>query len=147
MRIVLDTNVFVAGFVALAGDEESVDAAVLRRLLLKREVLLLSAPLEEQLMRVVLRVKDKDFAGLVRYLLWSDFRAEFVPLENEEIRKRFEQGVPRKDLDIFLTALLGKADVLVSNDADFLNKASEARQSFRCVRPDGFLKEVQGKTG
>lgn len=146
MRIVLDTNVFVVGFVDLAQKNNSPETIILKELLKKEIVLLLSSSLESQITNVILRVKDKNFAGLIRHLLWTDFFIEFIDLDNARTETTFfKDKIPRKDLDIFLTAVIGSADYLVSNDTVFLRKASQCQNNLLCVTPAEFVARILRK--
>lgn len=139
MKIVLDTNVFVIGFLSLAAGEDCAESRILKDLLEKEKTLLLSIALEEQILRVILRVKDKDFAGLVRHMLWSDYCIEFVDISEKKFPVQWKEIIPRKDLSIFLTAYFGKADIFVTNDIDFLQKAKSCKPTFLCLRPNEFV--------
>ncbi len=139
MRIVLDTNVFIIGFLSLAAGEDCAESRILKDLLEKEKTLILSSALEEQILRVILRVKDKDFAGLVRHILWSDYHIEFVEISGKKFPIKWKTIIPRKDLSIFLTAHFGNADIFVTNDTDFLQKAKSCKPSFLCLRPDEFV--------
>ena len=141
MRLLLDTNIFVQGFLDLADGKNSPEVKILNALMEKKEVVLISKTLEEQLLRVVLRFKDRNFTGLLRHMLWSDFNLEFVNITDLGIRKKFEDFIPRKDLDIFLTAHIGNADYMVSNDAELIEKATRIQDKFRCLSAEEFVKK------
>lgn len=134
MRLVLDTNVFVVGFIDLAAGVVSPETRILVWLMRKEAALLLSQPIEEQIMRVIMRVKNKDFAGLVRHAMWSDFDVEFV-----HVAKAITARVNRKDAGIFGTAFEGNADCLVSNNARFLEEAKQSQKRFECISPLEFV--------
>ena len=142
MRVVLDTNVFIIGFIDLAENVPSPETIILRDFFQKEKTVVMSAALEEQILRVVLRVKDKDFAGLVRHMLWSDFRIDFVDTAQQpRIAKTFAAKIPRTDLDIFLAAFIGAADCLVSNDGEFIASAARCQNRFACMNPAEFVKQ------
>ena len=132
MRLVLDTNVFVFGFLDLAQGTTSSETRILERLLKKDTTLLLSEIIGAQLVSVILRVKDKDFAGLIRHMIWTDFDAEFVDIRAQH--RDSPSSIPRKDIDIYLTALHGKADALITNDRAFLSSA-KTQGRFACLTP------------
>ena len=142
VRVVLDTNIFIFGYSDLP--DTQVERQVLQRLSGNpRFILLLSVELEDQILRVARRVQDKDWAGLLRYFLWSDFNVEFVflpPIESlQQTQHEAMATIPRKDRLIFLTALLGSADYLVSNNRAFVRSAAEGQSLFGCVTPKAFL--------
>lgn len=139
MRLVLDTNIFIIGFLGLGEGQETPETKILRDLLQKEKTLLLSNELEEQLLRVFLRLKDKNFAGLIRHMLWSDYLIEFVELEEKRYPQKFKEIIPRKDLSIFLTAYFGNADTLITNDYPFLQKAKQCSPQFLCMSAEEFI--------
>lgn len=140
MRLVLDTNIFIIGFIELSAGKETSETEILKDLLYKEKTLLLSTELEEQILRVILRIKNKDFAGLMRHMLWSDYKIESVNIKEKNYPKNFKELIPRKDLDIFLTAYIGNSDVLITNDKKFLKKAKECLPSFDCFSAEEFMK-------
>lgn len=142
MKLVVDTNVFIVGFLDLAEDKESAEVRILRGLKKGKYKLILSSNLEEQILRVARRVRDRDWVGLLRHIIWSDFRIKYVKL-NTELRQKYGNKVPRKDLGVFVTAIKGKADYLISNDKDFLEEASHAQQIFSCLTPHEFVKKEE----
>ena len=144
-RAVLDTNIFIFGYSDLP--EVEVEKQILQRLSGNpRFTLLLSAELEDQILRVAKRVKDKDWAGLLRFFIWNDFHVEWVPIPPvealQQTHRQAMETIPRKDRLIFLTALLGKADYLVSNNRDFVKAAAERQRLFKCVTPEEFLNPI-----
>lgn len=139
-RLVLDTNIFIIGFIELSAGKETPETRILKDLLYKEKTLLLSPELEEQILRVILRIKNKDFAGLIRHMLWSDYKIEPVNIKGKEYPRKFKEFIPRKDLDIFLTAYIGDANALVTNDIEFLKKAKECFPKFHCFTAEEFVK-------
>ncbi len=138
MRLVLDTNVFIVGFLDLAENSVSPEVLILEELNKKIHTLIFSDKLEEQILRVALRVKDKDFVGLVRHLIWSDFLIEYFAVNKEKYLNLFPE-IPRKDLDIFLTAHLGSADYMLTNDSVFLEKSKIYKTGFISIGPSDFV--------
>lgn len=140
-RATLDTNIFIDGFADIRKGTDSAEASVLKYLMKKEVVLVFSDKLEEQILRVAKRIVNKDYAGLLRYFIWISFKIDcvLVPKQREIFEKH--KNIPRKDLLIFLTALFGNADYLVSNNRAFLKKASGFR--FECLAPEDFLKRMK----
>lgn len=138
-KVVVDTNIFIIGFLDFVSGKESVDADIIRAMLKREFILVLSKELEEQIARVGKRVKDKDWAGYIRSAIWSSAKISFVMIpEDAGLMERYKE-VPRKDLLIFLTALFGNADYLVSNNREFIRKAVNTG-GFQCLTPDEFVK-------
>lgn len=139
MRLVLDTNIFIVGFIELGAEKETPETEILRDLLYKEKTLLLSTEIEEQILRIILRIKNKDFAGLIRHMLWSDYKIEYVNISGKDYPKNFKELIPRKDLDIFLAAYFGNADAFITNDKEFLKRAKECAPDFQCVNAEEFV--------
>jgi len=143
-KVVVDTNIFIIGFLDFVSGKKSVDADIIRAMLKREFILVLSKELEEQIARVGKRVKDKDWAGYIRSAIWSSAKISFVMIpDDKELMERYKE-VPRKDLLIFLTALFGNADYLVSNNREFIRKAVNTRE-FQCLSPDEFVKMMMEK--
>lgn len=65
IRVLVDTNIFIVGFLGLSQREENVESQVLRQLADQwRFTLLLSSELRDQFRRVAHRVGGKDWVGL-----------------------------------------------------------------------------------
>jgi len=143
-KVVVDTNIFIIGFLDFVSGKKSVDADIIRAMLKREFILVLSKELEEQIARVGKRVKDKDWAGYIRSAIWSSAKIIFVMIpDDKELMERYKE-VPRKYLLIFLTALFGNADYLVSNNREFIRKAVNTRE-FQCLSPDEFVKMIMEK--
>ncbi len=140
MRLVLDTNVYILGFFDLSNGGNSSESLILKDLMLKEKTLLLSKFIEDQILGVALRKKGKDFAGLLKFAIWTSFSIDFVNISKT---KEYLEKIPRKDVDIFLTALEGNADFLITNDEDFRKKASMCQSKFKCLTPDEFVKVLE----
>jgi len=109
-RIVLDTHIFIT---------ETFDKKYNKKI-----KLILSNEIVKQINRVAKRLRNKDFAGLLQYQIWSEFDIEFVSDGLcEKLKKKYKGKVPRKDLGIFVTAVGGKTDYLVSDNREFIKKA------------------------
>ena len=141
-KVVVDTNIFIIGFLEFVSGKKTADADIIRAMLKREFILVLSKELEEQIARVGKRVKDKDWAGYIRSAIWSSAKISFVMIpEDAGLMERYKE-VPRKDLLIFLTALLGKADYLVSNNREFIRKTVNSGD-FKCLTPDEFVKMMR----
>jgi len=140
IRVVLDTNIFIKGAFHEESNKESAQLKSIHLGRNKKFKLILSGEIVEQINRVAKRLRGKDFAGLLQYHTWSDFDIEFVPDEvYKKLKKKYKGKVPRKDLGIFVTAIGGEADYLVSDNRKFLRKASK-QNIFKCINPEEFVK-------
>jgi predicted nucleic acid-binding protein len=138
-KVVIDTNIFIIGFLDFVSGTKSTDADIIRAMLKREFILVLSKELEEQIARVGKRVKDKDWTGYIRSAIWSSAKISFVMIpEDAGLMERYKE-VPRKDLLIFLTALFGNADYLVSNNREFIRKTVNTSE-FQCLTTDEFVK-------
>jgi predicted nucleic acid-binding protein len=147
LKVVLDTNIFIQGFRDLAAREATSEAQILRACTLRKgEVqLIFSAELMEQILRVARRLKGKDWAGLLRYLLLADYNISLVSdVMVTQLKAKHQESVPRKDLGIFAAALAGEAKVLISANRKFLKQAAEHQALFRCLEPTAFVQEFLG---
>ena len=141
-RVTLDTNIFIDGFADIRRGINSAEASVLKYLVRKEIVLVFSDVLEEQILRVAKRIVNKDYAGLLRYFIWESFNIDYISVpEHREVIGKYED-IPGKDLLIFLTALCGNADYLVSNNREFIREAVN-KGEFKCLTPEEFILEFQ----
>lgn len=137
MRAVIDTNVLVSGLIRPRG----APGAVLRALRDRRFVAVVSPAILEEIIDVLSRpwLRDKyaiDDQGVEALLRLLVLRAELVEPHSEIRRCR------DADDDKFLeTAVDGRADRLVSGDADLL--AVGSIEGVAIVDPAGFLDELE----
>ncbi|HDQ74224.1 MAG TPA: hypothetical protein ENN19_19330 [Chloroflexi bacterium] len=52
-----------------------------------------------------------------------------------------QQGIPREDVGIYLTALYGQAECLVSANHEFVRQAATRQRLFECLTPESFLRK------
>lgn len=106
-------------------------------------VILLSEDLLDQIRRVARRVRGKDWAGEILTTIWINFSTEVVTLTPEQvsgITERFP-NIPAEDIGVFLTAELGQADVMVSDNRKFVRAAAASQNLFTCLTVDEFLNQ------
>lgn len=137
-RVMLDTNVYIEGY----GDLTSPAAQIFRflnthpdfRIVISHEIL-------EEIRRVARRLKGKDWAGIILDHLWRNPSLEVVilPAQRQEHWEQYKPLVPSEDLDIVLTAILGRVDILVSNNRELLRSVENL--AFRCLTPTEFLEQ------
>jgi predicted nucleic acid-binding protein len=141
IRVLVDTNVFIVGFLGLSQREEKVESQVLRLLAdQQRFTLLFSNELSDQIRRVAHRVGGKDWAGLLLNLIWQTFNIEIVPIpELIEVFERYKGKIPSEDILIFVAAMLGQADCLVSRNHELIRRAMAEQDAFECLEPTEFL--------
>lgn len=141
IRVLVDTNVFIAGFLGLSQREGNFESQVLRQLADQRQfTLLFSNELSDQIRRVAHRVGGKDWAGLLLNFIWQTFNIEIVPIpELIEIFERYKGRIPSEDILIFVTATLGQADCLISRNHVFVRRAMAEQDAFECLTPAEFL--------
>lgn len=136
-RLLLDTNVFILGYL----DLESVEGQILHVLTHHQDItLILSDELTAQIQRVARRTKNKDWAGYLIDRIWRDYAVEYVLVADEDRRELEALAViPREDIGIYLTALLGRADYFVSANHELVQQAAAKQRLFTCLTPAQFL--------
>lgn len=141
IRVLVDTNIFIVGFLGLSQREENVESQVLRQLADQRRfTLLFSSELSDQIRRVAHRVGGKDWVGLLLNFVWQTFNIEIVPIaELIEIFERYKGKIPSEDILVFVTATLGQADCLISRNHEFIRRAMAEQDAFDCLTPAEFL--------
>jgi predicted nucleic acid-binding protein len=120
-RILVDTNIFILGFL----EPDAPEADLLSLLETKSQVtLIFSNDLEIQIRRVGRRLRNSDWVGLLLHYIWSSFQIEYVYITPQEIADvEAITDIPREDLGIYLTALRGKAEYLISANRELLRTA------------------------
>ena len=136
-RIVLDTNVYILGFQRRVGDEW----LTLQRVRQRHDVIVFSRELEDQIRRVGRRVGGKDHIGLILNAVWQNLMVDYVLLPDKpfEVTQQFAPSIPAEDVLVFLTAVLGRVECLVSTNREFLRHSAAAQRAFRCLTPAEFL--------
>ena len=141
IRVLLDTQLYIFGY-------SRADASTRRFLAFLSEyrsqyAILLSEDLLDQIRRVARRVRGKDWAGEILTMIWTSFSTEVVTLPREQIDEVPSQfpDIPTEDIGIFLTAKLGQADVMVSDNRKFVRAAAASQNLFTCLTVDEFLNQ------
>lgn len=137
-RILLDTNVFLIGLL----DATSPEAKILNRLARSSSILIFSSELEEQLRRVSRRIEDKDWAGFVLYVIWRDYAIDYIQVP-QSLAKEIEDQIdlPREDVGVYLTALLGEAECFVSANRELVKQAANKQRVFECLTAEEFVEK------
>jgi predicted nucleic acid-binding protein len=137
VRVILDTNIYITGYVFPGSDEYRVLEVIRRR----RDIVVFSHEIEDQIRRVGRRVQGKDYAGLILNTVWRDFVVDYVALPDLPfvVAERLAPGIPKEDVLVFLSAVAGQAACLVSNNREFLRESEAAQRAFRSLTPGQFL--------
>ena len=137
LRLLLDTNIFILGFL----DIDSSEAKLLALLETIPELtLIFSNDLEQQIRWVGRRLQNSDWVGLLLHYIWSTFQIDYIHITLEEMAEiETVSDIPREDIGIYLTALRGKADYLISANHQLLKEAAAKQNSFRCLNAEAFL--------
>jgi predicted nucleic acid-binding protein len=135
--VLLDTNVFIIGFL----DLHSPEASLLKRIAQTSDtILVFSNDLEEQLRRVGKRVRSKDWVGQLLNRIWRDYRLDYVYISPEEMKDvEAISNIPREDIGIYLTALRGRADYFISANHQLLQEAAAKQKKFECLDAESFM--------
>ena len=136
-RLLLDTNIFIIGFL----DPDSPEANLLTTLEKTPHLtLIFSNDLEQQIRRVGWRLQNTDWVGLLLHYIWSNFEVDYIYIAPEEIREtEIIANIPREDIGIYLTALRGKASHLISANHQLLKDAAAKQKRFQCLDAETFL--------
>lgn len=136
-RLLLDTNVFILGFLDFGSPEGRILLALVNR---PDITLILSDELVTQIQRVARRTGNKDWAGYLLNRIWQDYAIVYVLIPPDEKRALESQtDIPREDAGIYLTALLGQAECLISSNHEFVRQAASRQRLFECLNPEEFL--------
>jgi len=139
-RVCLDTNVYLVGAV----DESSPEAQILRWLGFEGGPPLaetvVSEALFNQILRVSRRLHDKDWAGALLYRIWRGMNLFYVQFDLAEVLALEEAGsIPREDVEIYLTARSGKAQVFISANHELVRALAARTGEFENCTPDEFV--------
>ncbi|OQY46410.1 MAG: hypothetical protein B6242_08080 [Anaerolineaceae bacterium 4572_78] len=138
-RVLLDTNVFIIGFL----DNDSEEGKLLDFLAsLSNLTLIFSNELELQVRRVGKRLKNRDWVGLLLHYIWSTYHVEYVYVHENDV-KHVEKttNIHREDVRIYLTALHGQVDCMISANRELLKESMAHQNRFRCFDAMSFLNE------
>jgi predicted nucleic acid-binding protein len=139
-RVLLDTNVFIIGFL----DLHSPEARLLESISKTSDIVLVfSNDLEEQLRRVGKRVQSKDWVGQLLNRIWRDYRLEYVYISPEEMGDvEVISNIPKEDIGIYLTALRGRADFFISANRQLIQEAAAKQKKFECFDAESFMTKI-----
>ncbi|MBK8434859.1 MAG: hypothetical protein IPL28_27735 [Chloroflexi bacterium] len=142
-RVLVDTQIFIEGHLT----SHSPEAVVLTLLHRQKHkfTLLLSSQLQEQIQNVGKRVGGKDWSGTLINRLWHDFEVDFITLPHPLIPSNRYPHIPKEDLVIFLTALHGRANIMISENHEFVRRAAEAQNLFTCLKAAEFLAQYNSQ--
>jgi len=134
-RIFLDTNVYIVG-VALPNSPE---ASILTWVKESRCEVVVSKDLIEQISRVARRLQGKDWSGEVLSQLWG-LEIVFIFVNDQESREQAEAiGIPREDIELYLAAKFGKAQIFVSANHELVRAAAQKTGEFVSMTPEEFV--------
>lgn len=141
-RICLDTNVYIIGTQAPDSDEAKILKAIgyygQENLKFEAEIIL-SPELIDQIRRVGKYLWNKDKAGLVLGVIWSGLNIYYVSPDTQwhnGLQEIVKAGtIPNEDIEVFLTAYLGKADCFISSNRELI----KAIANFECLTPHDFV--------
>jgi len=143
IRALIDTNILLIGSVDLEKSVDSPEAMAIKKLLTKEIKMVTSLKQLEEIHVVARRVLGKSFAGWLRYLLLTELKPIIIREEAySPVEAQFRGKIPEEDSTHFAVAVAGKAHFLVSENREFLKKASKCR-TVKCVSAQEFLKELK----
>lgn len=145
MRVLVDTQILIWGM-----GRVDLAASVLQVIRQEPHTLILSLPLQDQIRRVGRRLGGKDWAGSILMHLWKSYQIDFVQVTQADVvsfHQQYPDLVPREDIGIFLTAVHGRADIMISENHAFVRQAAEAQNLFTCLNMEDFLTDWSKKLG
>ncbi len=143
-RLCLDTNVYIIGIQEVNSDEakilESIGYYGKQSTQIEVEIIL-SPELIDQIRRVGKYLWNKNKAGLVIGLIWSNLNIFYVT-PNAEWRNLSKEinaigNIPTEDIEVFLTAKFGSTDCFVSSNRELIKAIAD----FECLTPNAFIKK------
>ncbi len=138
-RLCIDTNVYIIGIQEVNSDEakiiESIGYYGKQYTQIEAEIIL-SPELIDQIRRVGKYLWNKDKAGLVLGLIWSNLNIFYVTPNAEwwNLLKEINLtgNIPTEDIEVFLTAKFGLTDCFVSSNRELIKAIADSE----CLTPD-----------
>lgn len=146
LRLFLDTNVYIVG----AAMDDSPEAVILNWAgfagkSAKSVEIVVSDALFRQILRVAKRLRGEDWGGEILAHIWQGMNVTYVVLDDDEIKKLLSANViPREDVDIYLTAKVGKADCFVSANRELVRVLAQQTGAFECLFAAEFVAKYIG---
>lgn len=140
-KIFLDTNVYIIGQLKPDSQEEIILQwlGFFNSIKQSQIKIIISKELINQILRVSKRVKGKDWGSKIVDQIWQNLDCLFIPETDEMNVKANEllanQLIPREDIYIYLTALLGEADCFISSNRELIKAIAD----FECLTPNDFI--------
>ncbi len=144
MKVLLDTNVYIVAALDLARNIESAEVKIIKAAIDQKFRVVITKELQEQIIRVAKRVGNKNWASRLIALIWAEIKPIFIPQTYyKDLMRLYKSKVPRKDLAIFVAALAGNVDYLVSENRSFIKEATKAQNIFKCLTPEEFVRKLK----
>jgi hypothetical protein len=139
VRVLLDTQIYILGYTEF--DVSAVEVLKILRGSQDEYIVLLSVELIDQIRRVGRRVGGKDWAGWILNKIWQEYRVELVALPErpQALMESQSFSLPSEDILIFFTGWIGRADLLVSENREFVRAAAIAQKLFDCYSAQEFV--------
>lgn len=139
MKVLVDTNIFVFAYV-----DKTSEATQIRSLLMNKSrfSLIYTEQLKNQIRRVLRRLVSKDDTGLILNRIERDFQLAWLAVkpDNLDLVRMIEvHQIPREDVVIFSAAVHGRADLMISQNHEFVRQAARAQDLFDCLTMQDFL--------
>ena len=142
MKIFLDTNVYIIGYL----QSESPERFILEWVGLygnqPQAKIIVSQELIDQILRVGKRLQNKDWAAKLVAQIWQNldflFIIETEKIKLEEQKLLAQKVIPREDVMIYLTAQSGEADYFISGNRELIRAIAD----FECLDSEDFINKV-----
>ena len=138
-RIFLDSNVVLSGLFS----ERGAPRIILDILSLKLPFIV-GVTGQYNLLEIERNIARKLPAALPLYkVYYKRMNLEIIPVPSDEEMKRFAGAIARKDIPVLVSAVMGKADFLVTGDKkDFERLKIKSDFDFKIVGPSEFVEDV-----
>ncbi len=130
MRVMIDTNILIPALFL----PNSLPSKVVEKVLLEHELILCSQIVQELHTVFERKLKKQTTRHLENFLRGLNF--ELVDTPESFNQSCYPYIRDKKDLPILVSAILGKVDILISEDKDFFEAASEKP---KIISPRGFI--------
>ena len=142
MKIFLDTNVFIIGYLQSDSPERMILEWVGLYGNSPQAQVIISQELIDQILRVGRRLQGKDWAAKLVAQIWQNLDFLFI-IETENMKREermllAQQVIPREDVIIYLTAKSGKTDYFISGNRELIRAIAD----FECLASEDFINKV-----
>lgn len=122
-EVFIDTNILFIGALNIHYNKQSDESDIL--LLVKNGVLkmVVNLKLLEEIFQLGKRIVGKDFAGWLRFLIFTDLKPRVILKEEyEQLMEKYKNRIPKEDLEHY-ACIKSQNICLISENREFLKRA------------------------